>query len=672
MDEIAHVLERIIDEHGARAVAEYSGTSCIMSAPTTLPLVGAFMNAIGSKMRFAPETIDKPGKHIARALHGSWMAPGQGFDRPDVILLVGNNPLVTYTGFPAGNPGRWLAEQRRRGLRMIVVDPRRTDVAKRAFLHLQARPGEDTAILAGMIRVILDERLHDADFVQDNATNLDVLREHVAPYTPDVVARRAGIRAEDLVLAARTYAGASRGYAMAGTGPAMSGPSSLVAYLILNLETLCGQWLRAGERVANPGTLIPALTPIAQASPPTSAIRPGETMRVRGLTNTTAGLPTAALADEILLDGPGRVRALLVYGGNPVAAWPDQLKTIAAMRSLELLVQIDPWMSQTARLAHYVIAPKMPLEMAGTTYVNDMASRLGTGYGLGDAYAQFADAAVDPPAGSELIEEWELYYGLAQRMGLQLTIPDAVAFGAPLDSPTGIEPSAPVVLDMETKPTTAELLHLASRNSRVPLDDVKEHPHGALFPDPAVYVAPKQPGWTGRLDLANADMMAALDRDANADMTSPRPYSDPPTATAAANGGARFQFRLLCRRVGHMYNSAGNDPSTNRGKPYNPAFLHPADLRELHLRVGDLVTITSPRASIIGIVESDPSLRRGVVSMTHGYGDVPERDGEYRTIGSSTNRLLFDDVQFDPYTGQPQMSNIEVRVERVDEATLRS
>jgi anaerobic selenocysteine-containing dehydrogenase len=386
------------------------------------------------------------------------------------------------------------------------------------------------------------------------------------------------------------------------------------------------------------------------------------------LTKTTAGLPTAALPDEILLPGEGRVRALVVYGGNPVAAWPDQLKTITAMRSLDLLVQVDPWMSQTARLAHYVIAPKMPLEMAGTTYVNDMASRLGTGYGLGDAYAQYAEAAVDPPPGSELIEEWELYYGLAQRMGLQLTIPDTVSFGAPLATPDGAT-TGEISLDMHVTPTTEELLRMASRNSRVAIDEVKRHPHGALFPEPAVHVAPKTPGWSGRLDLANGEMMAALARDARLGLAaSPRPYSDGPDRDT--DDGARYPFRLLCRRAGHMFNSAGNDPSTNHGKPYNPAFLHPEDLRELDLGVGDVVSITSSRASIIGIVESDPSLRRGLVSMTHGYGDGPERDDAYRSIGSSTNRLLFDDLQFDPYTGQPQMSNIEVRLERLDATTL--
>src|SRR5439155_4686498 len=143
---------------------------------------------------------------------------------------------------------------------------------------------------------------------------------------------------------------AGRGYAMAGTGPSMSGPGTLVEYLILNLLTLCGYWQRAGEQVRNPRTLLCAKPAKAQAAAPTPAYGVGEPMRVRGLAGSAAGLPTAALADEILTEGEGRVRALLSVAGNPVAAFPNQRKTIEAMKSLDLLVQVDPWMSQTARL----------------------------------------------------------------------------------------------------------------------------------------------------------------------------------------------------------------------------------------------------------------------------------------------------------------------------------
>ncbi|QYB00095.1 hypothetical protein I1A62_03075 (plasmid) [Rhodococcus sp. USK10] len=168
----------------------------------------------------------------------------------------------------------------------------------------------------------------------------------------------------------------------------MAGEGTLVEYLVLVLETLCGRWLRAGETVAASPTLLPSYVPVAQAkSPDADWALPGE-VRVRGLRKTKAGMPTATLPEEILTPGEGQVRALISWGGNPAVAFPDQRRTIEALESLELFVQIDPWYSASARLADYVIAPTMPLEAPSTTVFLDALAARGTGYGIGQAYAQ--------------------------------------------------------------------------------------------------------------------------------------------------------------------------------------------------------------------------------------------------------------------------------------------
>jgi anaerobic selenocysteine-containing dehydrogenase len=553
------------------------------------------------------------------------------------------NPPISYKGAPAGNPAKWINDAIRRGMKLTVIDPRRTDVARRAFLHLQPQPGEDATIVAGLLRVILEEGLYDQEFVAENVHGVDELRAAVEPFTSARVAAQAGVAADDLVLAARTFA-SGRGYAVAGTGPNMSGPGTLVEYLVLALDTLCGHYLRAGENVRNATTLLPSMVPRAQASPPRPAFGFGEAMRVRGLTDTAAGLPTAALPDEILLEGDGQVRALISCAGNPAAAWPDQLKTIQAMRQLELLVQIDPWMSATAKLAHYVIAPKMPLEVAGTTQMQLDVTSLGfTGYGLEDSYAHYSPPVVDPPPGSDLIEEWEFFWGVAQRMGLQLSVTKLVFW-----------PIEPLLLDMEVRPATDELLECLAQGSRIPLDEVKRHPHGALFPDPPQVVAPREPGWTGRLDVGNPDMM--------------RDLQDIAAAVGSARGDTTTSddgdLRLIPRRVQHAYNSSHRDPATNHGKPYNPAFIHPNDVSRLGLVSGDIVEISSARASILAVVEVDATLREGLVSMTHCFGSLPDEDNRLLEIGSNTARLLDNDVNYQPYSGQPRMSNVPVSVRK--------
>ena len=159
LDEVTQKLQRIIAEHGPRAVATYAGTY-FFTYPATQQVSTAWMNAIGSPMMFTSATIDQPGKTIAAALHGTWSAGPQVFDDADTWLLVGVNPIVAHSGgVPNQNPAKRLKDAVERGMKPIVLDPRRTECAERAFVHLQARPGEDPAVLAGMIRVILKEAL---------------------------------------------------------------------------------------------------------------------------------------------------------------------------------------------------------------------------------------------------------------------------------------------------------------------------------------------------------------------------------------------------------------------------------------------------------------------------------------------------------------------------------
>ena len=656
MDEIAERIRTSLEEHGTRSVATYSGTMATNAGAANGAVTSAFLKAIGSRMGFNSNTIDQPGKMVAAALMGNWMAPPTPFSEAKVLLLIGCNPLVAMSGgVPHTNPGRTLTDARRRGLKLIVIDPRRSETARRADLHLQAKPGEDVALLAGILRVILSEELHDADFVASSVEGLDALRAAVEPFTPKIVAQRADVPAELVIEAARLFATQGPGVATAGTGPNMSGHTTLFEYLLRGLNTICGRWQRAGEVVAEPACLGQPMPAKAQALPPTAqyAYGFGEQMRVRGLANTAAGMPTAALADEILEPGEGQVRILLSHGGNPVAAWPDQLKTIDAMAALDTLVQIDTKMSATARVADYVIAVKHPLEMPGITLTQEYLSAYAIGFGTTAPYAQYTPALAEPPEGSDLIEDWEFFYGLAQRMGVQLAI-KPVSF-------SGTVRIAGKPMDMIDKPSTDELFALVTTGSRIPLEEVRKHPAGAIFADPPIVVAAKDAGWEGRLDVGNAVMMEDLSAIASA------------IDAGAVDPDREWPFRLISRRQMNVLNSVGRDePGQNRGLTTNPAYMHPDDLEALGLRPGKLVQIRSARAAIFGVVAEDKNLRRGLVSMTHSWGDAPDLDSQVREIGSNTGRLSAVDKDFERYTGLPRMSNIPVSVEAIAEEALDS
>jgi anaerobic selenocysteine-containing dehydrogenase len=176
-DEIADRLGEIRDKYGPRSIATYAGTFSVAN-PATAAISTAWLKALRSRMAFSSNTIDQPGKAVAQALHGAWMAPCHDFMTSRVAMLFGANPLVAMSGgLPQGNPGRFVTDALARGMELIVVDPRRTELAQRATLHLQPRPGEDAALAAGILHVIFRDGLEDASFLEENVSGVEALRD---------------------------------------------------------------------------------------------------------------------------------------------------------------------------------------------------------------------------------------------------------------------------------------------------------------------------------------------------------------------------------------------------------------------------------------------------------------------------------------------------------------
>jgi anaerobic selenocysteine-containing dehydrogenase len=647
MDEIAAKIQALIDAYGPNSVALYSGTyaACYMA---TGPFIGAFMKALGSGMVFSSSTIDQPGKDIAAALLGGWEAGPHMFSEADVWMIVGGNILVSYSNsLPGQNPARRLTDAQRRGLKLIVIDPRRTETAARAHIHLQPRPGEDAVILAGMIRLIIEEGLHDEAFVAENVSGLTALRDAVEPFTPAYVCERAGIVEDDFIAAARTFAKGRRGLAMGVTGINFSGRSSLTEYLMLVLNTVCGRFIREGEPITTPGVLLPRATPRAQPRAPRPALGLGYEMAARGLTRSAAGMPTAAAAEEILA---GRIKALISVAGNPVAAWPDQERVLAGLEQLELFVQVDIKMSASASVADYVIAPKVGFEAPTASYLRESMERFNVVHGNIDTFGMYAPAIVPPPAGSDLVEEWEFLYGLAQRLGLNLRL-DLYSGGR--GTAREQQERSFVDVDMAVRPTSDEVLEMIATGSRVPLSEVKRHPNGALFPE-EMLAAPKSPDCTARMNVGDGAMMSEL-----ADVLA--------SPSVAMRGGSKFPLLLVSRRLAHVYNSAGHDlPLLNRkGPPYNPAFMHPDDIRAHGLANGDEALVESEHGSVRAIVQADETLRPGVAAMTHAFGGPPNAQADYRSVGSNIAALISVKDDFDRHSGIPRMSALPVRISRL-------
>ena len=644
---IAADLGRILAEHGPRAVAMYSGTFSHF-CPAGVMLRDAFMDAIGSPMRFTNATIDQPGKPISMALHGRWGAGPQAFADSDVCLLVGANPLVSmWGGIPSFNPAKRLHEARARGLKLIVIDPRVTETARKADLHLQCLPGHDVELLSAMLHVIFAEGLHDAAFVADETGGVDALRRAVAPFTPERVAPLAGVAASQIVAAARLFAGAKRGNATSGTGPSMAPYGVLMDYLVLALNTVCGRWVRGGEPLPNRGVLFRQFSGVARAEKPRPAVGLGQSLRIRGLTETAAGLPTAALADEILTAGDGRVRALIVVGGNPLLSWPNQAKTRRALEALDLLVVVDPQVSATARHAHYVLGPRFGFETPAITFGNEGITTYGLSIGYQEPYAQYQPQLIEPPDGSDVLEDWRIFYELARRMGLPLAYR-----GQPFD--------------MTHAPTTDELLEHFVRRSRVPLELIKQHPHGHLYPDPQPLAEPKEAGWPHRLQLGHPTMLEQLETVARALERSTASRGDNAAALEPPRGETNVLSLLLVSRREHaVYNSVAHHlPALRRRRPFNPAYVNPADAQRLGAPDGSVVVIESSAGAVHATLQFAADVREGVVSIAHGF-DGAAGAGQ----GASTSALVDDEHDFEPLSGLPRMSAIPVQVRRAATAS---
>ena len=415
LDDIAHRVQAIIAAHGPRAVATYTGTGAFQNS-ISMPVTQAFHSGIGSPSFYTSITIDQPAHLTSRLRMGAWEAGWQNFRDADVLLAIGYNPLVSSYA-PAGglqgtNPFVRLRRAKERGMKLIVIDPRRSELASFADLWLPVKPGEDPTLLAGLINVILQENLHDKDFCDRWVNQLDDLRSAVAPFSPEMVATRCEVEAADVLTAARMFAAGPRGTAGTGTGPNMAAHSTLMEHLALTLNAICGRVNREGDVLESGNFLYPGDTRRAQVIAPSDPA-PGTPHRVRGLKGMPGEMLTNALAEEILEPGEGKVRCLFVCGGNPVVAFPDQLKTIAAMKDLELLVVIDHRMTPTAELAHYVIPPRLELERADVPTVMDRR--------FASAYVSYTPAVLQ--ADGDLLSEWEVFAGLAQRLGTPIPLP---------------------------------------------------------------------------------------------------------------------------------------------------------------------------------------------------------------------------------------------------------
>jgi len=316
-----------------------------------------------------------------------------------------------------------------------------------------------------------------------------------------------------------------------------------------------------------------------------------------------------------------------VVGGNPALVFPDEQSTVRALRDLDLLVVNDLFMSATARFAHYVLPVKHPFERT------DIPKMMDIHYPF--PFCQYSPPLVEAPAG--VMEDWEILWGLAERMDLQFQIPG---------------------IGMERRPTADELLDGLNAFVRVPLEEIRKYPGGNVWGERDTKAGGVIPNMIGYED----HRMAAGNPEVIAELREVR--GEPVIDAGGYEPGEDFAFRMITYRMKEVYCSQGqNLPSLARKRRFNPVLMNPKAMESLGVKDGDIVVVDSGFGSVEAIVEPSDDVAPGVIALAFGWGD-PSDGREVREKGCNVQRLIPDDERYDPITGLALQSAIPVNVSR--------
>lgn len=631
LDEIGAKLKALVAEHGPRSVAVYHGTGAYRSVLGGL-MERAWVAALGTPNFFSTMTIDQSAKWVTMARMGVFASGKHSFRDTDVALLAGGNPVVTHQGAPfalaeSGAPARSFEAARERGCKIIIVDPRRTETARYADLLIQPLPGHDAELFAGIAHAMLRDGRYDKDFVSRWCIQLDELRTALAPFTPEVAAARADVPVEQIELAAKWLGEAKRPYAGSGTGPSMSTHSNLADHMIEVVNVLAGGYRREGDLVRNPGTL-KTKDFFEMAVSPSRSFEHEPKCVSEDVGPLLGEFPSALIPREITSDSPDRIRALISFGGDPLAAMGDPSVALPAFEQLDLLVALDCRLNETAKVADYVVACSQPFERHEISIPGDAL--------YPSPFVQYTRPVVAKPEG--VIHDWEFFWSIAARMGVPLTF-KYWNYGLKFQEiPLGLP------LSMAEKPDPEELCRFLATESAVSFDELLAHPEGVRPHMEQRHVKPG-PVSDGRLELCSFDVADEL------------------AALAVEDGEDGFGYRLTCRRILHALNGAYRDSKEARKRfPVNYAHMNPQDMADEGITDGDTIEIASAHGAIRTLAKGEERLRRGVVSMTHMFGPLVGSGDPLADGGANLGQLTSLTEHVQPINFMPRFSAVPVNV----------
>ncbi len=614
--QIGERLRKIREEHGPRSIATYWGNA---ADSVSITLANTFCHAFGSPNSFnvlSLEYTDR-GAVAERVLGNESLILQPDADRASFALLLGTNPLVTQgMTLLQRRPhiGAALRGIRKRGGRLVVVDPRRTETARIADDHLSIRPGTDLFLLVAMIQRILEKGLYDKAFVDRYATGVDLWKDVASEVDPDWVADLTGISREVIERTADAFANADGAFATTRVGVQTSHNTTLTEWAVMTLNGITGNIDRQGGVYFNPGAFdVPSLIEQFSRRRNPAPSRIGDYPQIFG------GPPAAVFADDVLSDDPDRIRAMIVIAGNPVITFPDTKKIEAALRRLDLLVCIDIFPSDTCAFADFALPAATLYEKGGLHFLTSNFEPR--------PFLEWKPKLIEPRG--EARSEWEIVKDLSRAAGVPFLNDPRLDWLSRVIERLGFKFSESMLYRYLLLGKT-RLGNLKRQDTGM---DLGKLVFGSFF-ERSIRTSDR------KLHLAPKEFVEAL-REATSEAASPH---------------EEFPFVLIsgARRLA-SYNTWTHhiQPLADKLKG-NWATLNSDDALVLGIEQGQMVRVVSGSGEIEIEARLSSDVRRGVVVIHQFFGHVYETGttASRRYPGVNVNHLHSDRVR-DRFSGMP-------------------
>jgi anaerobic selenocysteine-containing dehydrogenase len=693
LGDIADRLTRIRQQHGGDAFAFLGGGG-----------QGNHLGGAYSRQLLAAMQSRFVYTSLAQEKTGDFWVNGRLFGRQachttedvehaEYVLFVGTNPFQSHGIVNARDVLREIRKNPQRT--MVVIDPRRSETARQADIHLQPRPGTDAFLLSAMLSIIVREGLHDREFLAQHCTGFEAVETMLKAIPVEDYVRRTDVPLVEVERVARGFAGARSACVRIDLGIQQTLHTTLNAYLEKLLYLVTGNFGKPGGN-----NLHTFLLPILGHTDERLIGKPddgrtnhkkqkkGKPLKLTALhkMHPIAGIyPPNILPDEIEHAGENRLRAIVVDSANPLQTWADTPAFERSFAKLELLVVIDVAMTETARLAHYVLPAASQFEKWEATGFNlefpDNAFHL--------RHPLFA------PLGESLPEP-EIYTRLLEKMGkipasfprlshiarLEPELSAHLVYMGALAATLAGQPSWARYAASVMYRTLGQALPMgaAAAAPLLPLAMLYAKQHGK---------AVRRAGHKGnRLTLGSALFRAILQRRAGTLMSRnefgdtwsliqhkdgrihldiPEMLQELGALAAETLPGMDFPFILMAgERRSYNANQIYRDPAWRKVDPHGALRMHPLDAAELELSNGADALCESEHGSIPVVIEIDDGVRRGMVTLPHGYG---MRYQDSAPIGPEINRLT-SGTHCDPLTRTPYHKYVPVHVRPLHSSSL--